>query len=131
MIDKSLLDTELFTQNLIRDVREVLTRKMLGTWYELYINEVVREFGEVYSEFSLEESEQYLVAPYQAFRFNCSVKYQEECPIALNRGSAIVNNISEAEILTLLLPTLDFTDTNVFNSLSVQQKADLTLLLCP
>ena len=131
LIDETLLNTEVFTQNLIRDVREVLTRKLLGVWYEVDIEEVVREFSQVYSEFSLKEQEQYLVAPYQAFRFNLKVKFQEDCPVALNRNQAILNNISKEEILSLLLPTLDFTDTDTFDALSSQQKTDLTALLCP
>ncbi|MDB0602165.1 hypothetical protein PL373_13605 [Tenacibaculum maritimum] len=124
-INDTLLETEKFTQHLIRDVREVLTRKMNGVWYQLKIDTVVREFQEIYREFSLEETENYLMAPYSGFRFNCKIMLQEDCPINLDRNNAIVNNISQNEVLQLLLPTLDFSNDTIFNALSDQQKTDL------
>ena len=132
LIDPALLETELFTQNLIRDVRRILTTKLLGRPYRIEIIEVVREFREVYAEWTLEEDRQYAIAPQQIFRFNIKLTLREDCPfIEYDKCTVLNQNISENEILTCLLPTLDFSDLTVFNSLSAQQKADLTVLLCP
>lgn len=124
-INSDLLNTEVFTQHLIRDVREIITRRMRNSWYGLEITEVVQNFDQIYKEFSLEETKNYLMAPYSGFRFNCNLILREDCPVELNRPNAIVNNISKNEILNLLLPTLDFSDPTVFNSLSTQQKTDI------
>lgn len=128
-INDPLLTTEIFTQHLIRDVREVITRRMTGAWYRLEIENVVQEFQEIYREFSLEETENYLMAPFGGFRFNCKLMLQEDCPVTLQRNAAIPNNISQNEILQLLLPTLDFSDDTVFNALTAQQRADLLIKL--
>lgn len=129
LIDDESLETELITQHLIREVRNVLTRKLLGTFYRLEIKEVVREFNEVFKEFSHKEKENYLKAPLQGFRFNCSVMFQEDCiNLPIDRCSIIKQNISVNETLCLL-PQLDFTNSNVFEALTEQQKTDLTNLL--
>lgn len=130
LIDQALLNTDLFTQNLIRDVRDVLTRKMLGTNYRLEIENVCREFNEVYREFSLDEMKNFLMAPFQAFRFNCNVSFQEDCiGSSVNVCNVLNQNISQNEVLTCLLPSLDFSNIDVFNSLSQQQKDDLIIQL--
>lgn len=126
LINENLLDTEIFTQNLISEVRNVLTREMLGTNYKLKIDEVVREFKEVYKEFSINEDENYMLAPFQAFRFNCTVTYREDCVGTLvSSCDTLQQNISQNEILNCLIPTLNFQDNTVFNSLSIQQKMDI------
>lgn len=125
-INNNLLSTELFTQNLISEVRSILTRKLVGANYKLEIENVVREFGEVYREYSIQEEENYLVAPFQAFRFNCNVKFRENCiGSTVSSCEILTQNISKNEVLSCLLPTLNFQDINVFNSLSVQQKMDI------
>lgn len=125
-INSSLLNTEIFTQNLISEVRNVLTRKLTGTNYKLEIENVVREFSEVYREYSLHEDENYLVAPYQAFRFNCKVKFRENCiNTNISSCSILQQNISKNEVLTCLLPTLNFQENDIFNSLTNQQKIDI------
>ncbi|HET8839745.1 MAG TPA: hypothetical protein VFM82_12215 [Flavobacteriaceae bacterium] len=122
-IDNDLLNTEIFTQHLISQVRKVLTNST--AWYNIVIKEVVTNFSEIYREFSLSEDENYLMAPYAGFRFNCTVEFLENCNTELNRPNAIVQNISQNEILQLLLPTLDFGNDEVFNSLSSEQKQQL------
>ena len=133
LINKPLLTTSIFTQNLIKDVRDVLTRKLGGLDLGLKIKTVQREFNEVYKEFSIEEKEGYLKAPYSAFRFNCELSVMESnCDgIAYNPAEALRQNVSQNEILNILLPTLDFSDDSIFNSLSVQQKTDLLSKLQP
>lgn len=124
LINKDSLSTELITQQLISEVRNVLTRKLLGTFYRLKINEVCREFNEVFREYNLKETENYLKAPYQAFRFNGIVEFQENCSFPISRCQIINQNISSAETLCLL-PKLDFSIDEVFNTLTEEQKNQL------
>lgn len=129
LIDKNSLDTELITQHLIRDVRNILTRKLLGTFYSLKIKEVVREFNEVFKEYSHKEKENYLKAPLQGFRFNCSVMFQEDCiQLPIDRCAIIRQNISKNEALCYL-PEFNFNDPVVFEALTDLQKQILTLKL--
>lgn len=126
LINKGSLETELITQHLIRDVRNVLTRKLLGTFYSLEIKEVVREHNEVFREYSHKEKENYLKAPLQGFRFNCKVMFQEDCiTLPIDRCSIIKQNISSSEALCLL-PNLDFSIDEVFNTLTEAQKQELS-----
>lgn len=130
LINKASLSTELITQSLIKDVRNVLTRKLAGTFYRIEIKRVEREFNKVYSEYSLKEKENYLKSPMQAFRFECTLAFREDCiTTPIDRCAIIKQNISTAETLCLL-PSLDFSDANVFNTLTVEQKQQLTALLC-
>ena len=122
-IDDALLETEDFTQHLVRDARKVLTKA--SKWYKLKINHVNFEFKEIFKEFNLDESKNYLRAPYSGFRFNCVVELPEDCDDNINRANAISQNISVQETLDHLLPALDFSKADVFNSLSSQQKTDL------
>lgn len=125
LIDDTSLETELITQHLIRDVRSILTRKLLGTFYRLEIKEVVREHNQVFREYSHKEKENYLKAPLQGFRFNCKVTFQEDCiNLPIDRCQIIKKNVSIEESLCLL-PGLDFKNNVVFNSLTDEQKEDL------
>ena len=121
LINKASLDTELITQQLISEVRSVLTRKLIGTFYRLKVIEICMEFTEIFKEYNLKETENYLKAPYQAFRFNCFVEFQEDCSFPVNRCEVIKQNISTQETLCLL-PNLDFNDDVVFNTLTEAQK---------
>ncbi len=126
IINNGLLTTEIFTQHLIRDVRAVLTRKMLGKFYKVDIISVPQEFRDVFAEFDLSEHDNYIKAPQAIFRFNIDVIYQESCPdVAYSACAILTQNISESEILTCLLPTLDFSEIDTFNALTVQQKVDI------
>jgi hypothetical protein len=126
LINDPLLTTELFTQQLIKDVRGVLTRGLLVSFYRIRINDIVREMNEVYAEFSLPNETSSVMAPQAIFRVNIDVILQESCPdVAYNACTILQNNISQSEILTCLLPTLNFADPNVFNALSAQQKLDI------
>lgn len=124
LINKQLLKTEIFTQNLIRDVRYVLTRKSGGFPFSLKIKTVEREFREIYKEFTLNENEDYLRSPFSGFRFNLEIVMRENCNIVLDTVQALLQNLSKAEKLAIL-SSLDFSDTETFNALTQQQKIDL------
>lgn len=132
LIDPVLLETDDFTQNLIIDVRDTLTYQTLGQGYRLKIIEECTEWNEIYREFTLDETQNWLMAPYTAFRINFDVSFQNDCPepIGAGRCSALNQNISLNEKLQCILPSLDFSDPNVFNALNAQQKSDLSAQLC-
>jgi hypothetical protein len=48
-----------------------------------------------------------------------------------NRAAALLQNVSNAELLTILLPSIDFSDDDNFNALTPQQKTDLLSKLQP
>lgn len=130
LIDKDLLATEDFTQHLIRDVRDVITRQNTLRDIIIKINEEVREFKEVYKGFTLDEREGYNRLPLTIFRINCEFVIREDCGnVTYTRSQALQQNISEQEVLQFLLPTLDFSDPYVFISLSTQQKNDIGVQL--
>ena len=124
LINKQLLKNEIFTQNLIRDVRYVLTRKSGGLPFGLKIKTVEREFRDIYKEFTLNENEDYLRSPFSGFRFNLEIVMRENCNIVLDTVQALLQNLSKAEKLAIL-SSLDFSDTETFNALTQQQKIDL------
>jgi len=125
-IDSDLLKTEYFRQNLISDAREILTRRSGGLSFNLKIKEAVTEFKEVYKEFDLSEKENYSKAPYAAFRINCEFVMSENCgDNFFDPAKALLQNVSESDILDILLPTIDFSIDANFNSLTEQQKTDL------
>lgn len=132
LIDPNLLQTEEFTQNLIRDARRVLTERLGGLGFRIQLKNAEREFKEIYKEFTLDESNDYLRAPYSGFRVNCEIEIQEGCePIMFDPAEALLQNVSNEELTTILLPTIDFSDDDNFNSLTEQQKADLLAKLQP
>lgn len=131
-INEALLGTEIFTQNLIRDVRHLLTRELGGMGFQLQIREVVQELREIYQEFTIDESKDYTRAPSAGFRFNCRITLQEKCgDYMFDPEKALLQNISPAERVTVLLPTIDFSIQNNFNNLTAQQKVDLLNKLQP
>lgn len=80
LINASKLDEGLFTQELIRAVRRLLTDTMINHEFEYTIKSVTRDLKEVYREFVLDEIEQYNRAPLQCFRFDLQIRIQEDCP---------------------------------------------------
>ncbi len=125
LINSTLLATEDFTQNLIRDVREVLTRKLAGLDFGIEIKTVQREFREIYKEFSIQEEAEHLKAPYSAFRFNCEITCREQCDSSANPISLIQTTLSKMEIVKAVLPNIDFSDPIFLDALTAQQRADL------
>lgn len=124
-INKVQLSTEIFTQNLIMEVRNVLTNLMNGTEYRFDLTKIIRDFQEVYKEFSLDELRNFSMAPLDSFRVEGFISLYQDCLPIGNTCSILTQNISENEILNCLLPTLDFQKSSVFNSLTAQQKMDI------
>jgi hypothetical protein len=81
LINSALLGTEIYQQILVAQVRDVLTRQLLGSSYQLKINSVDLLFDNVFSEFDLKDAAQLEKAPLSHFRFNCSITLPEACPV--------------------------------------------------
>lgn len=79
LIDKPKLDAGLFTQELMRDVRRLLTTTMNMHLFDYVIKIETRDLREVYREFVLDDLESYNRAPMQCFRFDLDVRIQEDC----------------------------------------------------
>jgi len=133
LIDPALLQTEIFTQNLIEEARNVVSRRLFGGGYKFTLNNIQREFSQIYKEFpTIKEEEDYLRAPYSGFRINGTVQLQEDCiNFPVSRCQILQQNISKDEISQCLLPTLDFSDVNVFNNLTPQQIIDIEAQIHP
>ena len=81
LINDVVLQTEIFQQNLVAQVRDVLTRQLMGSSYQLTISSVDFLFENVYSEFDLADAQQLEKAPLSHFRFNCTIQLPEQCPV--------------------------------------------------
>lgn len=79
LIDSVKLENGLFTQELIKDVRRILTDNMMNFEFQYNLKTVTRDLREVYKEFVLDEIEQYNRAPMQCFRFDLTLTVKEEC----------------------------------------------------
>ena len=80
LINSALTETEVFQQILVAQVRDVLTRQILGKSYVLKVNTVEFVFEDVFREFNLSEQSTMEKSPLSHFRFNISVKMPETCP---------------------------------------------------
>ena len=81
LINATLTETDVFQQVLIAQVRDVLTRQILGKSYVLKVNSVEFLFEDVFREFNLTEQSTMEKSPLSHFRFNISVKMPETCPV--------------------------------------------------
>ncbi len=79
LIDEVKLNQGLFTQELIRDARRVLTDTVAIHKFDYKIITETRNLSEVYKEFVLKDLYKYNKAPMQCFRFNLEILIQEEC----------------------------------------------------
>ena len=70
---------ELFTQELIREARRLLTNNVVNYDFSYSIVQETTDLQRVYREFVLEKIENYNRAPLQCFRFDLSLTIQEEC----------------------------------------------------
>lgn len=124
-IDASLLANEVFTQNLIKDARQVLTQKGGGLGFSFKIKNVEREFKQVYKEFTMDEANDYHRAPYDGFRLNLELVVAEDCgALMFDPKEALINSLSGAEKVAIL-QSLDFADNLYYSALTAQQRADL------
>lgn len=79
LIDGDKLKRGLFTQELIRDARKQLIDNIDNFDYEVKFQTETRDLRDVYREFVLDEIEQYNRAPLQCFRFDLTIKIEQEC----------------------------------------------------
>ena len=79
LIEDARLEKYLFTQELIRSARRLLTDGMMNFDFDYKILSETRDLREVYKEFVLNDIEQYNRAPLQCFRIDLSVRVQEDC----------------------------------------------------
>lgn len=132
-VDATLLLTENFTEHLIEDVRNALKRDLLGKTYRITINNVVRRFEDVYTEFDVQNDRGVSYLPMTHFRFNCTISVKEECgSTPFDACTNLLTAITTDQMCSCVIPSLIFTagnDTN-FDCLSVTQKSDLTTRLC-
>ena len=80
LINETLLSTEIYTQRLISEVRDYLTRRLMPTSYILTLQNVLTRFEQVFSEFNITEDKGKNHAPLQHFRVNCTIQMREACP---------------------------------------------------
>ncbi len=78
-IDQTKLDNGLFTQELIRDARRLLTNTMINHDFDYKILTETRDIRQTYREFTLKDIDSYNRAPIQCFRIDLSIRIQEDC----------------------------------------------------
>jgi len=107
-INPILLLTEDFTEHLMDNVRQALTRDILGKSYDLEILEETRDFDEVYAEFDINTDAGKTnkpLLPMTYFRFDTTITIKEDCPsIPLDRCTAIQNNLTQDDIDNCIIP---------------------------
>ena len=160
LINSTLLETEYYQQNLIRDVRHVLQSATLGAFYQITMDSIDRDFTDVWREFNIEEKRGISHAPFTHFRVNCTVTLKEDCvtapfdrcatilnmttqaeqdclgaalgggPCDYNDCSTLLANLTAVTKNTCILPTYDFTDLDVQANVTTQQQTDLQAWLC-
>ena len=81
LIQSNLLNTEYYQQNLIAEVRNVLSRQLLGKSYQLTLQSVEYLIENVFAEFDIQNTNEVEKAPFTHFRVNCSVVLPEQCPV--------------------------------------------------
>lgn len=125
LINSAHLTAGLFTQELIRDARRLLTKTMVLHDFEYTIKTETRELRDVYREFVLEDLEQYNRAPMQCFRLELDILVEEDCvPLNFDRCQMLANQTSIQD-QKCILPGVDFSDSAIFAVLTEEQKAQL------
>ena len=81
LIQSTLIQTEIYQQNLVAQVRDVLTRQILGKTYQITINNIEYLFEDVFRDFNLSEQSTIEKSPLSHFRLNLSVVIPETCPV--------------------------------------------------
>jgi len=79
LIDGVKLESGLFTQELIKEARRILTRKQTGFDFGYVLKSETTDLKECYKEFVLDDLESYNRAPMQCFRFELDVTILEDC----------------------------------------------------
>jgi hypothetical protein len=83
LINSTLIETEIYQQNLVAQVRDVLTRQILGKTYQITINNIEYLFEDVFRDFNLSEQSTIEKSPLSHFRVNLSIVLPETCPVPL------------------------------------------------
>lgn len=83
LIQSTLIETEIYQQNLVAQVRDVLTRQILGKNYQITINNIEYLFEDVFRDFNLSEQSTIEKSPLSHFRVNLSIVLPESCPVPL------------------------------------------------
>ena len=79
-INDTLLETEIFTENLVKQVKDVL-RGNVGKFYKSNWNEILYNFEDVFADFNMKRKQQQAEkAPLDHFRFNMKFVLPEDCP---------------------------------------------------
>jgi hypothetical protein len=129
LINSSLLDTDLFTANLIKEVRQVL-RVNFGKEYQLKITTVDYIIDRVFAGLNV-ETQVIEKAPLQHFRVNTTVLLSEDCSdLPYNACDVLLGNLTEDQKNNCILPTYDFSNAVVQSGTTGQQQVDLTNWLC-
>jgi hypothetical protein len=76
-----LVNTDIYQNNLIAEVRNVLTRQLLGKTYKLTIQSIDYIFEDVFSDFNIQNQEQVEKSPLTHFKVNCQIVLPEACPV--------------------------------------------------
>lgn len=79
LIDSSKLNDGLFTDELMRDARRILTDQMINFDFSYSLTSETKDLQKVFQEFRISDLEQYNRAPMQCFRFNLNVQILEDC----------------------------------------------------
>ncbi len=116
LINDALLQTEIYQQILVAQVRDILTRDLLGSNYQLTITSVDFLFENVFSEFDLADAHQLEKAPLSHFRFNCTIQLPEQCPtpMILNTCYSLEFDGVNEDILLPINAVFDFEWTQPF-----------------
>ena len=81
LINASLTETDIYQQVLVSQVRDVLTRQILGKNYNIVLNNIEYLFEDVFRDFELTEQSTMEKSPLSHFRVNMSLSIPEECPV--------------------------------------------------
>ena len=121
LIDAALTGTEVFQQVLVAQVRDVLTRQILGKSYVLKVKTVEFNFEDVFREFKMSEQSTMEKSPLSHFRFNISVAMQESCPVpsivppVLTCYSLLLDGVMEYIKAPLSVGIFDISDSFSFS----------------
>lgn len=133
-VDSVLLETYYFQQEMVKRVRDVITRKAIGVPYVTTILSTKYNFKDVFEGFEIGNQTQLEKSPLTHFRVDINMLLKEECgvlPIDLCTSALALINSNNLRC-GCFIPSLDYTignDTD-FDCFVLQQKADLTTRLC-
>ena len=133
-IDSVLLETEDFTQHLMENVEQALTRDMLGKPYTLTIEDSTDDPDSVYSEIDIDTSAgktNKFLLPMTHFRFDVTIQVKEDCPGAtLDRCGAILQNLTSEDTNECVWPTIDLSNPVVQANTTAKQLIDGVAFFC-